>query len=144
MFCCFCYYIHFRFVHLSGKAFLMWLNIFSVHGALIPLPLSKGLLYIFLLRVWTHEKRFTTEVNKAKMYIITKAAEHRLLSWCYRLSTRFQDCHMVCDNTASYYHGNLLKIDMEVKNVELMQGRIHEYRYTNLELMLNVHLLTYN
>lgn len=46
-----------------------WLNIFSVHSALVPLPLSKGLLYIFLLRVWTHEKRFTTEVNKAKMYI---------------------------------------------------------------------------
>jgi len=58
-----------------------WLIIFSVHGALIPLPLSKGLLYIFLLRVWTHEKRFTTEVNKAKMYIITKAAENRLLDY---------------------------------------------------------------
>lgn len=52
-----------------------------MHGALIPLPLSKGLLYIFLLRVGTHEKRFTTEVNKAKMYIITKAAENRLLDY---------------------------------------------------------------
>jgi hypothetical protein len=34
---------------------------------------------------------------------------------------------MVCDNTVSYYHVSLLKIDMDVKNVELMQGRIHEY-----------------
>ena len=43
------------------------------------------------------------------------------------MSTGFQDCHMGCDNTVSYYHGNLLKIDMEVKNLELMLERMHEY-----------------